>query len=45
MAVLKGFGAGLTATLEGASRSLYFTIESRRMDVDEKENPKAEEGK
>lgn len=45
VAMLQGFGAGLTTTLEGASRSLYITMESRRMDMDEIENPKAQEAK
>ena len=42
--MLQGIGGSLTSALEGASRSLYFTVESRRMDMEEKENPK-EEGK
>jgi ribosomal protein L10 len=43
VAVLQGVGAGITNALEGASRSLYFTVESRRADMEEKENPKKEE--
>jgi ribosomal protein L10 len=39
VAMLQGVGAGLANALEGASRSLYFTVESRRMDMEEKENP------
>ncbi|KAJ8114946.1 hypothetical protein OPT61_g3297 [Boeremia exigua] len=41
--MLQGIGGSLTSALEGASRSLYFTMESRRLDMDEKENPKKEE--
>lgn len=37
VAALQGVGASITNTLEGASRSLYFTVESRRMDMEEKE--------
>lgn len=37
VAALQGIGASVTNTLEGASRSLYFTVESRRMDMEEKE--------
>lgn len=40
--MLQGIGGSLTSALEGASRSLYFTVESRRMDMEEKENPKKE---
>ena len=29
--VLQGVGAGVTGTLEAASRSLYLTVEGRRM--------------
>lgn len=29
--MLQGFGAGLTGALEGASRSLYLTVEGRRI--------------
>jgi ribosomal protein L10 len=43
VAMLQGVGAGLASALEGASRSLYFTVESRRMDMEEKENPDKEE--
>ncbi|KAF2255649.1 hypothetical protein BU26DRAFT_512616 [Trematosphaeria pertusa] len=35
--VLQGVGGGLASALEGASRSLYFTVEGRRMDMEEKE--------
>ena len=34
---LQGVGGSLTNTIEGASRSLYFTFEARRMDLEEKE--------
>ncbi|KAF2743141.1 hypothetical protein M011DRAFT_370434, partial [Sporormia fimetaria CBS 119925] len=37
VAMLQGVGASLTGALEGASRSLYMTVESRRMDMEEKE--------
>jgi ribosomal protein L10 len=40
--MLQGIGGSLTSALEGASRSLYFTVESRRLDMEEKENPKTE---
>jgi large subunit ribosomal protein L10 len=44
--MLQGVGGSLTGALEGASKSLYFTMESRRMDMEEKEKgpeePKAE---
>jgi large subunit ribosomal protein L10 len=33
--MLQGVGAGITGALEGASRSLYFTIESRRQMLEE----------
>jgi large subunit ribosomal protein L10 len=42
VAMLQGVGAGITNTLEGASRSLYFTMESRKMDMEEKEKPAEE---
>lgn len=41
--VLQGVGGSLTGALEGASRSLYFTVEGRRMDMEEKENPTKKE--
>lgn len=40
--MLQGFGAQVTNALEGIGRGVYFTLESRRMDMDEKENPKKE---
>jgi large subunit ribosomal protein L10 len=42
VAMLQGFGANLTNTLEAASRSLYFTLESRRATL---EDEVKEEGK
>lgn len=36
--MLQGVGGALTGALEGASKSLYFTVEGRRMDMEEKEN-------
>lgn len=38
--MLQGVGGSLTGALEGASRSLYFTLEGRKMDMEEKANPK-----
>lgn len=35
--MLQGIGGSLTGALEGASRSLYLTVEGRRMDMEEKE--------
>ena len=35
--MLQGVGGSLTGALEGASKSLYFTVEGRRMDMEEKE--------
>lgn len=35
--MLQGIGGSLTGALEGASKSLYFTVEGRRMDMEEKE--------
>ncbi|KAF2833221.1 hypothetical protein CC86DRAFT_310930 [Ophiobolus disseminans] len=35
--MLQGVGGSLTSALEGASKSLYFTVEGRRMDLEEKE--------
>lgn len=40
--MLQGVGGMLTGALEGASRSLYFTVESRRLDMEEKEKPAEE---
>lgn len=42
--MLQGIGGSLTSALEGASRSLYLTVEGRRMDMEDKEKP-AEEKK
>lgn len=33
--MLQGVGAGITSALEGASRSLYFTMESRKQMLEE----------
>ncbi|KAF2691297.1 hypothetical protein K458DRAFT_412599, partial [Lentithecium fluviatile CBS 122367] len=41
--MLQGVGGSLASALEGASRSLYFTVEGRRMDMEEKENPTKKE--
>lgn len=38
--MLQGVGAGITSALEGASRSLYFTMESRRQMLEEEAKPK-----
>ncbi|KAF4549525.1 Hypothetical protein D9617_21g097460 [Elsinoe fawcettii] len=43
--MLSSAGVGLVSALEGAGRSLWLTVEGRRMDLDEKENPKTEETK
>ena len=40
VAMLQGFGAGITSTLEGAGKSLYLTMESRRTMLDEEEGDK-----
>ncbi|KAF2202718.1 hypothetical protein GQ43DRAFT_391616 [Delitschia confertaspora ATCC 74209] len=47
VAMLQGLGAGITNTLESASRSLYFTVEGRRtmLEEEEKEGNKGEEKK
>ncbi|OAL50527.1 hypothetical protein IQ07DRAFT_587185 [Pyrenochaeta sp. DS3sAY3a] len=37
--MLQGVGGSLTSALEGASKSLYFTVEGRRLDMEEKEKP------
>ena len=41
--MLQGVGGSLTGALEGASKSLYFTVEGRRMDMEEKEKPVEEQ--
>ncbi|KAI4660628.1 uncharacterized protein J4E78_005332 [Alternaria triticimaculans] len=43
--MLQGVGGSLTGALEGASKSLYFTVEGRRMDMEEKEKGPVEEEK
>lgn len=40
--MLQGIGGNLTGALEGASRSLYFTLEARKMDMEEAAKPKDE---
>ncbi|KAF2869811.1 hypothetical protein BDV95DRAFT_87791 [Massariosphaeria phaeospora] len=35
--MLQGVGGSVTSVLEGTSRSIYFTVEGRRMDMEEKE--------
>ncbi|PSK37491.1 hypothetical protein B9Z65_2233 [Elsinoe australis] len=40
--MLSSAGVGLVSALEGAGRSLWLTVEGRRMDMDENENPKQE---
>ncbi|KAK7535764.1 mitochondrial 54S ribosomal protein uL10m [Phyllosticta citribraziliensis] len=42
--MLQAAPVGVVSALEGASKSLWWTLESRRTDMDEKENPKTEEG-
>lgn len=37
VAMLQGIGAGVTNTLEAASRSLYFTVENRKAMMEEEE--------
>jgi large subunit ribosomal protein L10 len=37
--MLQGVGAGITGALEGASRNLYFTVESRRQMLEEEAKP------
>jgi len=41
VALLQGFGAALTSTLESASRSLWFTMEGRRTMLEKEANPEA----
>ncbi|KAK2755940.1 hypothetical protein FQN54_005736 [Arachnomyces sp. PD_36] len=38
VAALQGVGAGVTGALEGAGKSLYLTLESRRSVLDEEQN-------
>lgn len=38
--LLQSAGMGLTSTLEGAGKSLWLTMESRRIVLDEEQNPK-----
>jgi large subunit ribosomal protein L10 len=44
VAMLQSIGGGLTSTLEGAGKSLYFTVESRRTMLEEEEKGPSEEG-
>lgn len=39
---LQGVGASVTNTLESASKSLYFTVEGRRLMLEDEANPKEE---
>jgi large subunit ribosomal protein L10 len=41
--MLQGVGGSLTNAIEGASKSLYFTMEGRRMDMEEKEKGPTEQ--
>ncbi|PSN72715.1 hypothetical protein BS50DRAFT_568305, partial [Corynespora cassiicola Philippines] len=41
--MLQSVGGSLTGALEGASKSLYFTVESRRMDMEEQEKGEKKE--
>jgi large subunit ribosomal protein L10 len=43
--MLQSVGGSLTSALEGASKSLYFTVEGRRMDMEEKEKGPEEKEK
>lgn len=43
VAMLQGVGAGITSTLESASKSLYFTVESRRTMLEEEEKGETKE--
>ncbi|KAI8936256.1 hypothetical protein NX059_006678 [Plenodomus lindquistii] len=43
--MLQSVGGSLTGALEGASRSLYFTVEGRRLDMENKEKPTEAEQK
>lgn len=42
--MLQSAGLGLTSALEGASKRLWLTLESRRSVLEEEQNPKKEEG-
>ncbi|KAL5114659.1 hypothetical protein ACEQ8H_007453 [Pleosporales sp. CAS-2024a] len=43
--MLQGCGASLTGALEGASTTLYLTVEARRMDMEDKEKKPIENNK
>lgn len=45
VAMLQGFGGGLTNTLESASKSLYFTVEGRRTMLEDEEKGLSGAGK
>lgn len=45
VAMLSGVGAGITTTLEAASKSLYLTVEGRRTMLEEEGKPKEEKPK
>lgn len=45
VAMLQGFGAGVTQTLESAGRSLWWTMEGRRKMLDEEAAPPIEQEK
>ena len=40
VAMLSGVGAGITNTLEAASKNLYLTMESRKTQMEEEGKPK-----
>ncbi|KAF2145461.1 uncharacterized protein K452DRAFT_283812 [Aplosporella prunicola CBS 121167] len=40
VAMLQGFGAQVTTALEGATRSVYFTLEGRKMQMEDEGKPK-----
>lgn len=42
VAMLQGVGAGVTTTLETASRNLWFTMEGRRQQLEDEATPKPE---
>ena len=44
VAALQGVGAGVTGALEGAGKSLYLTLESRRSVLEEEQKGGEEEG-
>ncbi|KAK8078945.1 MYND finger [Apiospora phragmitis] len=44
MYMLQSAGLGLTTALQGQSKGLWLTLESRRTQLDEEQNPKKEDG-